>query len=248
MTEIVMVVHCVVEIAIQTSNWRCTTVTVREAIVLSNLTANEARVIGCLMEKSIVTPDQYPLTLSALTNACNQKSSRNPVMSLEQGMVQRTVRDLQSRQLVRAEENFKSGTEKYMQRLCNTQLADFKFDPPQFAIVCLLLLRGPQTPGELRARSGRLHTFADNPAVVEALAGLIERDGSPVIVKLPRTPGRKDAEYMHLLAGSVDVDARASEAQITAASVSSERVSVSELAQRVAKLEAEVAELREMFK
>jgi hypothetical protein len=135
-----------------------------------------------------------------------------------------------------------------MQRLCNTQLADFKFDPPQFAIVCLLLLRGPQTPGELRARSGRLHTFADNPAVVEALAGLIERDGSPVIVKLPRTPGRKDAEYMHLLAGSVDVEAHASKAQITAASVSSERVSVSELAQRVAKLEAEVAELREMLK
>jgi uncharacterized protein YceH (UPF0502 family) len=215
--------------------------------VLPNLTANEARVIGCLMEKSIVTPDQYPLTLNALTNACNQKSSRSPVMSLEQGMAQRTVRDLQSRQLVRAQENFKSGTEKYIQRLCNTQFADFQFDPPQFAIVCLLLLRGPQTPGELRARSGRLHTFADNSAVVEALAGLIEHDGSPLVVKLPRTAGRKDAEYMHLLAGPVDVEAHASKAQVPAASGSSERVTVSELAQRVAKLEAEVAELREML-
>jgi len=216
--------------------------------VLPNLTANEARVIGCLMEKSIVTPDQYPLTLNALTNACNQKSSRNPVMFLEQGMAQRTVRDLQSRQLVRVEENFKSGTEKYMQRLCNTRLADFQFDPPQFAIICLLLLRGPQTPGELRTRSGRLHTFADNSAVVEALAGLIERDGIPLVVKLPRTPGRKDAEYMHLLVGPVDVEAHASKAQIAAASGSSERVTVSELAQRIAKLEAEVAELREMLR
>ena len=216
--------------------------------MLPNLTANEARVIGCLMEKSIVTPDQYPLTLNALTNACNQKSSRSPVMSLEQGMAQRTVRDLQSRQLVRAQENFKSGTEKYIQRLCNTQFADFQFDPPQFAIVCLLLLRGPQTPGELRARSGRLHTFADNSAVVEALAGLIEHDGSPLVVKLPRTAGRKDAEYMHLLAGPVDVEAHASKAQIAAASGSSERVTVSELAQRIAKLEAEVAELREMLR
>ena len=216
--------------------------------MLPNLTANEARVIGCLMEKSIVTPDQYPLTLNALTNACNQKSSRNPVMFLEQGMAQRTVRDLQSRQLVRVEENFKSGTEKYMQRLCNTRLADFQFDPPQFAIICLLLLRGPQTPGELRTRSGRLHTFADNSAVVEALAGLIERDGIPLVVKLPRTPGRKDAEYMHLLVGPVDVEAHASKAQIAAASGSSERVTVSELAQRIAKLEAEVAELREMLR
>ena len=135
-----------------------------------------------------------------------------------------------------------------MQRLCNTQLADFQFDPPQFAIICLLLLRGPQTPGELRARSGRLHTFADNSAVVEALAGLIERDGSSLVVKLPRTPGRKDAEYMHLLGGPVDVEAHASKARIPAASGSSERVTVSELAQRVAKLEAEVAELREMLK
>jgi uncharacterized protein YceH (UPF0502 family) len=221
---------------------------VRETIVLPDLTANEARVIGCLMEKSIVTPDQYPLTLNALTNACNQKSSRHPVMSLEQGMVQRSVRDLQSRQLMRVEENFKSGTEKYMQRLCNTQFADFQFDPPQFAIVCLLLLRGPQTPGELRARSGRLHAFADNLAVVDALTGLIEREGSPLAVKLPRTPGRKDAEYMHLLAGPVDVEAHASEAQAAAATGTSERVSVSDLAQRVDQLEAEVAELREKLK
>ncbi len=216
--------------------------------MLPNLTANEARVIGCLMEKSVVTPDQYPLTLNALTNACNQKSSRNPVMSLDQGMVQRTVRDLQAKHLVRAEENFKRGVEKYIQRFCNSQFGDYQFDPPQFAIISLLLLRGPQTPGELRARSGRLHTFADNAAVVDALAGLIEREGISLVVKLPRTPGRKDAEYMHLFSGPIDVEAHASQARAAMATGTSERISVSDLAQRVSRLEAEVAELREQLK
>jgi len=123
--------------------------------VLPKLTATEARIIGCLMEKSVITPDVYPLTLNALTNACNQKSSREPVMSLSQGEVQRTVRELQARHLVRIEENFKSGVEKYTQRFCNGRLDEFQFDPAQFAIVCLLLLRGPQTPGELRAHSAQ---------------------------------------------------------------------------------------------
>ena len=206
-----------------------------------NLTANEARVIGCLIEKSVITSDQYPLTLNALTNACNQKSGRNPVMSLQTGMVQRIVRDLEAKKLVRAEENFKSGVEKYVQRFCNTRFSDYQFDPPQFAVVCLLLLRGPQTPGELRARSGRLHTFADNAAVVDALTTLIEREGNPVVVKLPRTPGRKDAEYMHLFSGPIDVEAHARQAKAAMATGSSERFTVSELTQRVSRLEADVA-------
>jgi uncharacterized protein YceH (UPF0502 family) len=200
------------------------------------------------MEKSVVTPDQYPLTLNALTNACNQKSSRNPVMSLEQRMVQRTVRDLQAKHLVRVEENFKSGVEKFIQRFCNTHIGEYQFDPPQFAIVCLFLLRGPQTPGELRARSGRLHTFADNAAVVDALSGLIEWNGNPLAVKLPRKAGRRDAEYMHLFSGPIDVEAHVSQAQDAMAAGTSERVSVSELTQRVSRLEAEVAELKELLK
>ena len=207
-----------------------------------NLTANEARVIGCLMEKSVVTPDQYPLTLNALTNACNQKSGRDPVMSLEHGVVQRTARDLSAKHLVRAKENFKSGVEKYQQCFCNTTFNNYQFDPPQFAIVCLLLLRGSQTPGELRARSGRLYTFADNAAVVDALGALIEREGGSLVAKLPRTPGRKDSEYMHLFSGPVDVEVAAAEARVAA---TPEPVSVSELARRVSKLEAEVAELKE---
>jgi hypothetical protein len=213
-----------------------------------NLTANEARVIGCLMEKSIVTPDQYPLTLNALTNACNQKSGRDPVMSLEQGVVQRTVRDLEAKHLVRIDENFKSRTEKYIQRFCNSRFSDYQFEPPQFAVVCLLLLRGAQTPGELRARCGRLHEFADNAAVVDALTGLMERDREPLVTKLPRTPGRKDAEYMHLFCGPVDIEQHARNSEAATSERSRDRSSVAELAERVAALEASLDEIRSLLK
>ncbi len=209
-----------------------------------NLSDNESRVIGCLMEKSVTTPDQYPLTLNALTNACNQKSGRNPVLSLTQGIVKHVVRELESKHLLRMEENFKRAVEKYTQRFCNTSFSQLQFDPPQFAIVCLLLLRGPQTPGELRARSGRLHEFADNTAVVVALTGLMEREGDPLAVKLLRTPGRKDAEYMHLFSGPIDVEAHASKVPPTLAAEPTVRADVADLAQRVSDLEAEVAELK----
>lgn len=212
-----------------------------------SLSVNESRIIGCLMEKSITTPDQYPLTLNALTNACNQKSSREPVLSLSQGVVQHTIRDLDSKHLVRVEDNFKRGVEKYTQRFCNTSFSELQFDPAQFAIVCLLLLRGPQTPGELRARSGRLYEFADNTSVVEALAGLIERDDDPLVVKLPRTPGRKDAEYTHLFCGPVDVQAHVDKAQTKVPTMSSTQVSIVDLDQRVSDLEAELTELKKLL-
>lgn len=212
-----------------------------------NLTANEIRVIGCLMEKSVVTPDQYPLTLNALTNACNQKSGRDPVMSLQPGAVQRTVRDLEGKHLVRIEENFKSRVEKYIQRFCNTRFSDYQFDAPQFAVVCLLLLRGAQTPGELRARSGRLHTFPDNDAVVDALTGLMEREGEPLVVKLPRTPGRKDSEYMHLFGGPVDLRQHAEASLAASPERPRDRIGLQELAERVAALESEVAALKRLF-
>jgi len=206
-------------------------------------TDNEARVIGCLIEKSITTPDQYPLTLNALTNACNQKSSRDPVMSLQPGEVQHVIRGLEAKSLVMTDENFKSRTEKYSQRFCNSRYSDFQFDDAELAIVCLLLLRGPQTPGELRAHSGRLHSFDDNAAVVASLNELMQREGNPLAVKLPRMPGRKDSEYMHTFCGEIDVDAHVAQAAATAKS--SPRSNVAELEERVSRLEAEVAELRE---
>jgi uncharacterized protein YceH (UPF0502 family) len=211
--------------------------------LLDQLDDKEARVIGCLIEKSITTPDQYPLTLNALTNACNQKSSRDPVMSLTQGEVQHTVRALEAKHLVRTEENFKSRAEKYSQRFCNTRYSELQLEPAEVAVICLLLLRGPQTPGELRARSGRLHTFADNSDVVVTLDGLIAREADPLVVKLPRLPGRKDPEYMHLFYGPVDIDAHVAAAS-AARTTSPARGGVAELAERVDKLEAELAELR----
>lgn len=215
--------------------------------MLTELNEREARVIGCLIEKSITTPDQYPMTLNALTNACNQKSSRDPVMSLTPGEVQHTIRDLEEKHLARTEENFKSRAEKYSQRFCSTRYSDNQFDPAQVAIVCLLLLRGPQTPGELKSRSGRLHSFADNSDVVVALDSLIHRDGEPLAVKLPRSPGRKDSEYMHLFSGEIDIEAYASQAEIAKPVGASAPNSVANLAERVEKLEAEVAELRSLL-
>lgn len=207
----------------------------------------EARVIGCLIEKSVVTPDQYPLTLNALTNACNQKSSRDPVMSMSQGDVQHTIRDLEAKHLVQTAENFKSRTEKYTQRFCNTRYSDLQFDPAELAIVCLLLLRGPQTPGELRARSGRLHAFADNAEVVVALDRLLEREAGALVVKLPRVPGRKDSEYMHLFCGPVDVDAHIAETSTARPAAAPQRGGIAELAERVDRLEVELAALKEQM-
>ena len=212
-----------------------------------NLSAEEARIIGCLMEKSVTTPDQYPLTLNALTNACNQKSARSPVTALSQGTVQHTIRCLSDNHMVRIEENFSRGVEKYTQRFCNTSYSELQFDAAQYSIVCLLLLRGPQTPGELRAHSGRLHEFADNAAVVEALSGLINREGDSLAVKLPRTPGRKDAEYMHLFCGAVDVGTYVENVHESKTIESSPRSNMAELTQRVSDLEAELAEIKQQL-
>ncbi len=209
------------------------------------LNDTEARVIGCLIEKSIVTPDQYPMTLNALTNACNQKSSRDPVTSLTQGEVQHAIRELEGKHLVRTDENFKSQVEKYAQRFCNTRYSNLQFSDAELAIVCLLLLRGPQTPGEFRSRSARLHGFEDNAEVVQALNSLAERDTDPLVVKLPRTPGRKDSEFMHLFSGPVDIEAHVSQVREHRPGGSGERHSVTELAARISQLEAEVAAINE---
>ncbi|MEO0367108.1 MAG: DUF480 domain-containing protein [Pseudomonadota bacterium] len=201
----------------------------------------EIRVLGCLMEKSITTPDQYPMTLNALTNACNQKSSREPVMSLDKGEVQHTLNQLSNKHLVRKDENFKRGVDKYTQRFCNSTFGEIQLESDEFAIVTLLMLRGPQTPGELRARSGRLHSFEDNSAVVACAERLAAREEGPLVIKLPRTPGRRDAEYMHLLGGEIDLEEYAKVAAETKPTASR---SPSALEQRVDSLEEAVAELR----
>ena len=168
------------------------------------LTPEEVRIIGCLMEKAVTTPDQYPLTANALTNACNQKSSRQPVMSLEQGCVQRVCQQLKDKNLLRIEENFKKNIDKYEHNFCNSLLGKQQFNPAEYAIICLLLLRGPQTPGELRSRSGRLYSFDSNQQVVESLEVLMALAGGPAVSRLARQAGRKDHQYAHLFAGAIE--------------------------------------------
>lgn len=215
--------------------------------MLPELNEIEARLIGCLMEKSVTTPDQMPLTLNALINAANQKSSREPVMALSQGDVLRATRALAERSLVRVNENFRNGREKYRQRIFgDSPFVDIKLDKPKFAIVTLLLLRGPQTPGELRARAGRLFKFADNDAVSAAASELVDQDNLPnsLLVQLPRMKGRKDGQFMHQLCGQIDLDAYAAKAaQGPGPSAAQQRIAA--LEQQVAELQAENAELRQ---
>ncbi|HJR68457.1 MAG TPA: DUF480 domain-containing protein [Gammaproteobacteria bacterium] len=210
------------------------------------LTSNEARVIGCLMEKSVVTPEQYPLSLNALVNACNQKSSREPVLSLESGMVQRTVNDLIAKRLVMIQE-FGSRVDKYQQRLCNTHFAEIQFSPAEFAVVCLLLLRGPQTPGELKAHSGRLHEFADYAAVEATLESLLARADGPFVARLPREPRRKDHAYAHLFGGPIESAPLAADSAESAGAPPPPNA-LATLEARVAKLEQELAALRQTIK
>jgi uncharacterized protein YceH (UPF0502 family) len=164
---------------------------------------NEARVIGCLMEKSVLTPDQYPLSVNALMNACNQKSSRDPVLSLDQGVVQRAVNDLIERKLIMVQP-YGGRVDKYQQRFCNTQFATIKLSPAEFAVVCLLLLRGAQTPGELKAHSGRLHEFGDVSEVDAVLESLRTRTEGPFVARLAREPRRKDHAWAHLFGGTIE--------------------------------------------
>ncbi len=206
-----------------------------------NLNSHEQRVLGCLLEKAVLTPDQYPLSLNALVNACNQKSSRQPVMALEQGEVQRAVRSLQDKHLLRSDENFKTQVEKYDHRFCNTPFSDYQFSPPQYAIITVLLLRGPRTPGELRANSGRLYEFADNGEVVSELESLMNLDNGACVAKLPRTPGRKDSEYQHLF-GDAPIES-AAPAAAQAAPVERKTPAPDDLSKRVAELESALARL-----
>jgi len=162
------------------------------------LSAHEARVIGCLIEKQITTPEQYPLSLNALTNACNQKSNRDPLLELSEAEVQTLIDALSRKHLVLERSGFGSRVAKYQQRFCNMEFSTLQFTPQQRAIVCELLLRGAQTPGELRSRAARMVPFTDVSEVEAALEALAQREGGALVVRLAREPGRRDSRYAHL--------------------------------------------------
>jgi uncharacterized protein YceH (UPF0502 family) len=167
------------------------------------LTPIESRVIGCLIEKAITTPDQYPLSLNALVNACNQKSNRDPMMDLDERTVQSTIDGLSKKHLVVEKSGFGSRVPKYQHRFCNTEFGTLKLDPQELAIICELLLRGPQTPGELRTRASRMAPFGDVSDVEAALNRLVNRPDGPFVTRLTRKPGRRDSEYAQLFGGPV---------------------------------------------
>lgn len=205
------------------------------------LTPHEARVIGCLMEKEVTTPEQYPLSLNALVSACNQKSNRDPVLELDEREVQAAVDGLMRRQLVMERSGFGSRVPKFQHLFCNTEYGSLKFSPAQTAIVCELLLRGPQTPGELRTHGARMAPLRDVTEVETALEDLMTRPDGPFVAKLAREPGRRESRYMHLFSGEAPPSLEsADEPARTLAGGGG-----ASTAERIAALEATVAELRQ---
>lgn len=198
------------------------------------LTAEEARVLGALMEKEVSTPDHYPLSLNALTNACNQTTSREPVVRYDEDTVVRALDRLREKKLLWEVDQAGGRVRKYQQQFSKWH----DLDRQAHAVMTLLLLRGAQTSGELKSRSERLAEFRDL-AEVEAVLGRLGERNPPFAMRLPRLPGTKESRYMHLLCGEVDTTALA-EGEVAA--VGSSGLSLSD---RVARLEADAANLRE---
>lgn len=207
------------------------------------LTPNETRVIGCLIEKEITTPEQYPLSLNALVNACNQKSNRDPVLELDEATVRQTVDQLVRKYLVSEQTGYGSRVTKLQHRFCNSEYGKLQFSAQELGIVCELLLRGPQTPGELRSRASRLCPLPDVTEVEAALNALATREDGPFVVRLPREPGKRESRYAHLFSGEVAGGAEDEGSAPPANAPSSN----ADLAARVTSLEAEVAAIRQLL-
>ena len=201
----------------------------------------EARIVGALVEKQLTTPEYYPLTLNALVNACNQKNNREPVVSYNESIVTQALEALRDRNLVYVFYGSTSRVPKYKHMLPSI----YELEPSEVAVLDVMLLRGPQTLGELRGRTERLYDFHGLGEVQETLDGLIRRD-DPLIVKLPVQPGQKEARFAHLLSGEIDVDAIAAQVSRPARDGgSSERLE--KLEGEVERMKTELESLRETF-
>lgn len=204
----------------------------------------EARVLGALVEKDITTPDYYPLSLNALVNACNQKNNRDPVMNLDENAVRDSLAGLQEMRLAGPAGGADSRVTKYEHRLQEV----FNFTRGETALLCVLLLRGPQTPGELRGRTERLHRFESLDDVHSSLQKLMDRQ--PALARvLPRQPGTKEARYMHLLSGDAGIPESVPDNDSLAAARShrdgTEESRIARLEQEIADLRSEIASLRQ---
>ncbi|WP_394228974.1 YceH family protein [Shewanella colwelliana] len=208
-----------------------------------NFNSHEARIIGCLLEKEKTTPEQYPLSLNGLTLACNQKSSREPVMNLSETEVQIAIDSLTKKRLISEQTGFGSRVIKYKHRFCNTEFCQLQLNGGQVAVICLLLLRGPQTAGELRTRSNRLHHFNDVAEVEQTLHALATLD-SPMVTQLAREPGKRECRFAELLS---DTEHHIAQVSVNVdASTPSEHHHSDTLPRRVEQLEQEVAELKHL--
>jgi uncharacterized protein YceH (UPF0502 family) len=200
------------------------------------LTAAEARVIGCLLEKQVTTPEQYPLSVNGVVTACNQKTNREPVMNMAEHEVQEQLDNLVKRHFLRTVSGFGSRVTKYEQRFCNSEFGNLKLSPAEVALVTTLLLRGAQTPGELRSRASRMYEFSDMAEVEATLERLATREDGPYVVRLAREPGKRESRYMHLFCGEV---------QEPVALADEPQAATGDLQARVEVLESEVAALKQ---
>ncbi|GGQ12955.1 YceH family protein [Shewanella litoralis] len=210
----------------------------------------EARVIGCLLEKELTTPDQYPLSLNSLTLACNQKSSREPVLSLTESDVQAIIDDLNKKRLISEQSGFGSRVVKYKHRFCNTEFSELQLNSAEVALICVLLLRGPQTPGELKTRTARLHEFNDVGQVETALIGLSQRETS-LVVQLAREPNKRDCRFMECFSGNIDDHQVNSNDDLHVSAQTQQSIAqdsrIDELNQRVTVLEEKIAQLESLL-
>ena len=202
------------------------------------LTDIETRVLGSLIEKQVTTPEYYPLTLNALTLACNQKNNRQPVTSYTESQVADAVESLREKNLAYVFYGSTSRVPKYKHVVPEVM----HLSPSETALMCVLMLRGAQTPGELRGNAARLHEFSGLEEVEAVLNGLITHEPEPLVVRLPRQPGQKEVRFAHLLSGEIDVEALASEPERP-----SRQSAVERLEQKVDALAAEVERIKEQF-
>lgn len=211
------------------------------------LTPNETRVIGCLIEKSLTTPEHYPLSINALTNACNQKSNRFPVLSLSEVEVQNIVDQLNEKRLILGQSGGSSRVVKYKHRFCNTEFSDLQFDEKELGILCVLFLRGPQTPGELRSRTNRLCQF-QNVAETESVLLKMSGESKGYVVKLEREPGRRESRYAHLFSDvEITISTPQSDMPMSESNAANEgEHRLKQLEEQVESMQSELKELREL--
>lgn len=196
----------------------------------------EQRIIGVLLEKEITTPDQYPLSLNSLTTGCNQKSNREPVLELSEAEVLDAVDGLIAKRIVVRDEAVSGRVDKYRHRFCNTEFGDLQFSEQQLAVVCVLLLRGPQTPGELRSRTNRLANFAQVSEVEQVLQDLQRQS---LVQQLPRQPGKRESRYQHLFISSTEAELVSAGAEPLAES------DLNSLLEEVQQLKQELAKIKQ---